>query len=94
MAEVTGWASALRYAQEMTEAHRSAVVAPEQFAAQLQQGGVSGEALAAMGQAMEATRAAEQAWAAATAALERHGAVTEAYAANPDAGSREWHTNE
>lgn len=94
MAEVTGLVSALAHAREMRKAFEESTAGAEQYAASLANGGVSGEALAAVQQAMEAQQAAAAAWGAAESTLEKHLSVKEAYEANPDAGHREFVTAE
>lgn len=94
MAEVTGLATALAHASEMRQAHEQSVAGAEQYAASLAAGGVTGEALAAVEQAMEAQQQAAAAWAQAEATLGRHVQVRESYQANPDAGTREFVTAE
>lgn len=94
MAEVTGLASALAHAQQMRRAYEDSVTDAERYVAGLESGGVSGEALTSVQQAMEAQQAAAAAWAQAEATLTRHMAVREAYEANQGAGSREFVTSE
>lgn len=94
MSEVTGLISALTHAQQMRQAYEESTASAEQYLAGLQAGGVTGEALAAVQQAMEAQQAAAAAWASAEATLQRHMQVREAYEANRDAGSREFVTAE
>jgi hypothetical protein len=94
MAEVTGLASALAHAAAMRQAYEDSTADSEQYAASLAAGGVTGEALAAVQQAMEAQQAAAAAWGQAEATLSRHMAVKEAYDANQDAGTREFVTAE
>lgn len=94
MAEVTGLASALAHATAMRQAYEESTASAEQYLAGLENGGVSGEALAAVQQAMEAQQAAAASWAQAEATLQRHMAVKEAYDANRGAGSREFVTAE
>ena len=94
MAEVTGLASALAHATEMRKAHEESTAGAEQYAASLAAGGVTGEALAAVQQAMEAQQQAAAAWGQAEATLSRHMQVKEAYDANQDAGSKEFVTAE
>jgi len=94
MAEVTGLASALAHAQQMRQAYEESTVSAEQYLAGLEAGGVTGEALAAVQQAMEAQQAAAAAWGQAEATLSRHMQVKEAYDANRDAGTREFVTAE
>lgn len=94
MSEVTGLASALAHAQQMRQAYEESTVSAEQYLASLENGGVTGEALAAVQQAMEAQQAAAAAWGAAESTLTRHLSVKEAYDSNRDAGSREFVTAE
>lgn len=94
MSEVTGLISALTHAQQMRQAYEESTASAEQYLAGLQAGGVTGEALAAVQQAMEAQQAAAASWAQAEATLARHMQVREAYEANRDAGSREFVTAE
>lgn len=94
MAEVTGLASALAHATEMRRAFEESAAGAEQYLASLENGGVTGEALAAVQQAMEAQTQAATAWGQAEATLSRHMQVKEAYEANRDAGTREFVTAE
>lgn len=94
MSEVTGLGSALAHAQEMRRAHEESIAGAEQYLAGLEAGGVSGEAVAAVRQAMEAQQQAAAAWATAEQALSRQVTVREAYAANPGAGTREFVTSD
>lgn len=94
MAEVTGLASALAHSAEMRRAYEESTAGAEQYAASLAAGGVTGEALAAVQQAMEAQQQAAAAWGQAESTLGRHMQVREAYDANQDAGSREFVTAE
>lgn len=94
MSEVTGLGSALAHAQEMRRAHEESIAGAEQYLAGLEAGGVSGEAVAAVQQAMEAQQQAAAAWATAEQALSRQVTVREAYAASPGAGSREFVTSD
>src|SRR5690606_685618 len=82
MSEVTGLISALTHAQQMRQAYEESTASAEQYLAGLQAGGVTGEALAAVQQAMEAQQAAAASWAQAEATLQRHMQVREAYEAN------------
>lgn len=94
MSEVTGLASALAHAAEMRAAFEESTAGAEAYLAGLENGGVSGPALAAVQQAMEAQQQAAAAWGQAEATLSRHMGVREQYEANPDAGSREFVTAE
>lgn len=94
MAEVTGLASALAHATAMRRAYEDSTADSEQYLAGLESGGVTGEALAAVQQAMEAQQQAAAAWARTEAILQRHMQVREAYEANRDAGSKEFVTSE
>lgn len=92
--EITGLATAQQYAAGMAGAFSSQSANTEQFMANLTANQVTGEAVTAAAQAQELTNAAAAAWASAQDALHRHTQVAEAYAANPDAGSREFVTSE
>lgn len=94
MAEVTGLATAIRYAADQQTAHEQAVADGEGFAASLAANDVSGPAVAAARRAMELEQQTAAAWAEAAAALEQHQQVKEAYDSNPDAGRKEFVTAE
>ena len=94
MSEVTGLGSALAHATAMRRAYEESIAGAEQYLAGLEAGGVSGEAVAAVRQAMEAQQQAAAAWATAEQALSRQVTVREAYAASPGAGSREFVTSD
>ncbi|GGM22292.1 hypothetical protein ACFFX1_11220 [Dactylosporangium sucinum] len=92
--EVTGLGTATQYAGGMAQAHASSVAATEQFVANLQGNGVSGEVISAATAAQEASNAAAAAWDRANQVLTQHSQVKEAYDANPGAGSKEFVTAE
>ncbi|MEV4212628.1 hypothetical protein [Micromonospora sp. NPDC049662] len=92
--EVTGLTTAQAYAAEMSTAMGNQVPLTEGFVASLQSAGVSGEAVSAAVRAQELSALASAAWAEANTALAQQNVVKEAYAAVPEAGSREFVTNE
>lgn len=94
MAEVTGLGTALSYAGAQQEAHTRAVADGEGFAAALSANEVSGEAVEAAQRAMELEQQCAAEWGRVHAALGRHMQVAEAYAANRDAGNKQFVTSE
>lgn len=86
--EVTGLASAQAYAGDMAQAYATAVSGAASFAAGLGGYGVDGPAVAAAARAQELTAQAGAAWAEASGALDRQGAVRDAYATAPETGSK------
>lgn len=90
--ETTNLSAALAYTQNMAASCRDGVTSVETSVAGLTSGGVTGPTLDALAQAQEALAAADAAFQAAHAALERHIQVQEAYAANADAGTKEFVT--
>lgn len=91
--EVTGLATAQTYAAGMNNACASAAVDAETFAAVLAGQGVVGPAAAALARAQELSAAAGAAWADVGAALDRQTVVKEAYAAVPEAGTKQFVTD-
>jgi hypothetical protein len=93
--EVTGLGTAQHYASAMHGALAEAVPQVGAFVDSLTGNGVAldAQAVAAASRAQELTVAAEAAWARATAALGRQTTVREAYAAVPDAGTKQFVTD-
>jgi hypothetical protein len=92
--EVTGLQSAKEYAASMAAGFAAAAPQVEEFTDSLTGFGVSGEAIAAGMLAGEAQANAADAWHLTHAALARQDQITEAYAAVPGAGTREFLTSE
>jgi hypothetical protein len=92
--EVTGLGSAKQYATDMAAAYANSASSVEQFTGSLAGFGVTGEAIAAADQAAEAQQSAASAWEACRVALEKQDIVADAYAATPEAGSKEFVTAE
>lgn len=93
-AEITGLQSAIAFAQGSATAADQSIVQTEMAIANLQAGGTSGDAITQLQQAMENLGAVAATFRAAEATLSSQLAVTEAYAANQGAGSREFVTSE
>jgi hypothetical protein len=93
-AEITGIQSAIAFAQGSATAADQSIVQTEMAIANLQAGGTSGDAITQLQQAMENLGAVAATFRAAEATLSSQLAVTEAYAANQGAGSREFVTSE
>lgn len=94
MSETTGLITAISHAQGMRQANEEAVTGADSYLADLTAGGVSGPAVAAVSQAMDAQSQAAAAWAAAETALQAQTKVRDAYAGTPGAGTREFVTGE
>lgn len=92
--EITGLASGIAYAKAMQRTTTEAARGIETAKAGLQAGQVTGPALTCLAQAQESLTAAANRFAQAAQHLKRHTAVQEAYAANRDAGTKEFVTNE
>ena len=94
--EVTGLETARWFAHELaTRTYgREQQAGLEQFIADLQANGVSGEAITRLQEAMEYLSAAQAEFAAVAAELDRHTGVAEAYAATPGAGDKAFVTSE
>jgi hypothetical protein len=92
--EITGLQSAKDYAASMAGAYAAAESSLEEFTAGLEAAGVTGEAITAAAQAVDAQANAAAAWQLAHAALSKQDVVANAYAAVPGAGSREFVTGE
>lgn len=93
-AEVSGLAAARIFATGMAAVLAGQAPTIAQFVATIQRHGTSGEAVAAAEAAQRASESAAAAWAWAGAVLAGHTRVAEAYAATPDAGSREFVTTD
>ena len=90
--EVTGLATALRYAEGMHTALAAHTATIEAFLQGLRRAAVAGTAITTVARAQEATLAAMGAWSGVAAALHRQTLVGAAYAATPEAGTRTWVT--
>jgi hypothetical protein len=90
MSETTSLNSALAYTTQMSGNAGQAATSVETSIASLMAGGVTGPAITALQAAQEAMNTAAAQFQAAHAALQRHIQVQEAYAANSDAGTREF----
>lgn len=93
-AETAGLTRAISFSEGMANALRQAAVRTETSIATLQCKGVGPGPLALLTQAMELASQAAAAFQAAHDEFERHVAVREAYNANPDAGDKEFLTND
>jgi hypothetical protein len=91
--EITGLTSAQQFAAGMAAAHAGAIAHTESFRASVTNAGVTGTAVSAADRAAAAQADAAAAWQRAHAALLEQNRIAEAYAANPDAGSREFLTD-
>lgn len=89
-AEITGLRSAIAFAEGSSTSATEAVTQTELAIANLQAGGTSGDAITALQQAMDQLTAAATAFQSAQQTLTQQLQVTEAYAANQGAGSREF----
>ncbi|GAA2760010.1 hypothetical protein [Actinopolymorpha rutila] len=89
-AEVTGLQSARQYVASMADATRQGSNSIESAMSGLLAGDVTGPALQHLTAAQESLAAAAGAFEQASSVLDRHQGVAEAYAANPDAGTREF----
>ncbi|MFD2081564.1 hypothetical protein SAMN05421678_106264 [Actinopolymorpha cephalotaxi] len=89
-AEVTGLQSARQYVASMAAATRQGSNSIESAMSGLLAGDVTGPALQHLTAAQESLAAAAGAFEQASSVLDRHQGVAEAYAANPDAGTREF----
>lgn len=92
--ETTGLASALAYTSAMATSAGDGAASVETSLASLQSGEVSGEALSQLAAAQEHLAAAQAAFNAAHATLSSHQNVAEAYAANADAGNKQFLLND
>ena len=93
-AETTGLGSALAYTAQMAACTAGGAASVETSLASLADGQVSGPVLQHLSNAQEALAAAQAEFAAAHAELQHHVGVQEAYAATPDAGSRQFVTGD
>lgn len=92
VSETTNLSAALAYTRNMANNARQGVSSVETSISGLTAGGVTGPTLSALAQAQEALNQAAAAFDTANAALVRHIQVQEAYAANRDAGSKQFVT--
>ncbi|REF00339.1 hypothetical protein DFJ69_5871 [Thermomonospora umbrina] len=92
--ETPNLSAALAYTNTMASECMQGAASVETSIASLQAGGVSGPALSALAQAQEALTQAMTAFNAANAALTRHVSVSDAYAANHDAGDKQFVTQD
>lgn len=92
--ETPGLAAALAYAHQMAASAGQGAASVETSLASLQAGDVSGPALGHLANAQEALTSAQGAFQAAHTELQRHIAVKDAYGANPDAGTKQFVTND
>lgn len=92
--EVTGLESAIRFYGGVAASAQAGVAETEAAIAALQTGGVTGEGITELQQAMEALGRATPAFTAARNTLQQHTQVGDAYNANPGAGTREFVTGE
>jgi hypothetical protein len=89
MSEITGLQSAIAYADAMAAAHdQSSLAGGEAYLGSLQGFEVSGQAIAMVAAAQEASQNAAGAWRMAAAELSKQNIVKEAYDSVPDAGSK------
>lgn len=93
-AEVTGLGSAQAYAAGMQEAYTIAAARAETFASGLDGYGVCGPAVAAVTRAQDLTRQASEAWTTVGSALGDQHVVRDAYAAAPEAGGKQFLTDQ
>ncbi|HEY0934642.1 MAG TPA: hypothetical protein VGD91_12970 [Trebonia sp.] len=91
--ETVGLQGAIAYTESMAQSAHEGVTSTETSIASLQAGQVEGEAIDALTQAMEFLTSAAAAFEAAHAALQEQIVVADAYSATPDAGSKEFVTN-
>lgn len=94
VSETTNLNAALAYTQTMGDNARQGVASVEQSIASLTAGGVTGATITALFSAQEGLSAVAAQFEAAHAALVRHVSVQEAYAANRDAGHRQFVTSD
>jgi hypothetical protein len=92
--EATGLFSAMHHAEAMNAAYEAYAASGDMFVASLQNGDVSGEAVAAALQAREHEQEAAASWQRCHEALAQQTVVRDAYVATPGAGSREFVTAE
>jgi len=92
--EVTGLDSAITFYGGVASSAQSGVASTEAAIAALHAGGVTGEGITELQQAMEALGRATPAFTAARNTLQQHTQVGDAYSANPGAGTREFVTGE
>jgi hypothetical protein len=92
--ETTGLSSALAYTSAMATSSGEGANSVETSLASLTSGEVGGETLTHLTSAQEHLAAAQAAFNAANAALTQHQNVQEAYAANPDAGNKQFMQND
>lgn len=92
--EVAGLDDAIAFGESMEQRLRNAAIATEQSLANLQAGGVAGEAVTALTSASETLADAVLAFSSVTQGLRRQLLVREAYQAAPGAGDRDFLTRE
>lgn len=90
--ETTSLTSAIAYAETMASTTEEGVTSTETSISSLQNGGVGGEAINQLTQAMENLSSAAASFRAAQTELQAHVSVQDAYGANPDAGDKEFVT--
>lgn len=93
-AENTGRATAAVFAAGMSQAHVAQAEQTAVFVAGLAASGLSGQVLEAGAAAQQASQDAAAAWQRASTELGAQGQVSEAYGANPGAGTREFHMDQ
>lgn len=94
LTEITGLITAEQFAIAMMTAHAQAESETPAFLAALRAAGVDGEAVRVATVATELQGNATQAWADAAVALSQQDQVADAYTAVPDAGSKEFLTDQ
>lgn len=89
--EVTSLATAMAYAELASKAHESfATAGAEPYVANLENAGMTGEAVGSAREAAEASATAAAKWAAHRALLEQQMTVKEAYQSQPDAANKDF----
>lgn len=92
--EVTGLESAISFYGGVASTSKTGIASTEAAIAALAAGGVSGQGISELQQAMESLGRATPAFDAARNTLQQHTQVGDAYHANPGAGTREFVTGE
>jgi hypothetical protein len=92
--DVTGLDTAIRFYGGVAASAQAGVAETEAAIAALQTGGVTGEGITELQQAMESLGRAAPAFTAARNTLQQHTQVGDSYNANPGAGTREFVTGE
>lgn len=92
--EITGLSAALAYTAAMANGAAAGAASVEMSLTGLRSGEVGGQTLTHLRQAQEALSQAEAAFQAANADLQTHLSVKDAYGATPDAGSKQFVTND